>query len=170
MYFQNADYCSDPPGFFAWLLFFFSSFFLSEHSGDVSPKVAPMAPRPLTLRGRSHQMWSVCWDSGEGQRGLTRGGPVSPHCHREHGHRASVSTVINHPASPLFSPTLSFLLPLPFTLVFLFFFFPPLATVSHFASSSVTPTLLLSLFFVFFFPSHFLPPPSPAFSETLFST
>lgn len=51
-------------------------------------------------------MWSVCWDSGEGQLGLTRGGPVSPNCHREHGQRGSVSTVINHTPSlslPLYS-------------------------------------------------------------------
>lgn len=74
---------------------------------------SPMVPWPLTLRGRSHQMWSVCWDSGEGQLGLTRGGPVSPNCHREHGQRGSVSTVINH--TPSLSLSLSFSLTFPFS-------------------------------------------------------
>lgn len=55
-------------------------------------------------------MWSVCWDSGEGQLGLTRGGPVSPNCHREHGQRGSVSTIINH--TPSLSLSLSLSLPL----------------------------------------------------------
>lgn len=75
---------------------------------------SPMVLWPLTLRGRSHQMWSVCWDSGEGQLGLTRGGPVSPNCHREHGQRGSVSTVINH------TPSLSLSLSLSLTPIFSF--------------------------------------------------
>lgn len=110
-------------------------------------------------------MWSVCWDSGEGQRGLTRGGPVSPHCHREHGHRASVSTVINHAASPLFSPTFSFLLPLPFTLFFLFFspLSPPSLTLPHPLSLPLSRLLPPSLCFFGVFPLTFRPhlPPAP---------
>lgn len=79
-------------------------------------------------------MWSVCWDSGEGQLGLTRGGPVSPNCHREHGQRGSVSTVINHtpsPSLPLYSFSRTFPLPLFYLHRFLF------SAVSHFARFSV---------------------------------
>lgn len=111
-----------------------------------------MAPWPLTQRGRSHQMWSVCWDSGEGQLGLTRGGPVSPNCHREHGQRGSVSTVINH--TPSLSLSLWFLLLfLSLTLSFTLF---PFATVPHFVSFSVNPCFTLCFCvcftFSFFFP------------------
>lgn len=102
-------------------------------------------------------MWSVCWDSGEGQRGLTRGGPVSPNCHREHGQRGSVSTVINH--APSLSLSLSCSLPLflfshsPIHTVFLL---PPSLTLPHPLSIPV----LLSAFvfpltsFLFFYPPH----------------
>lgn len=113
---------------------------------------SPMAPWPLTQRGRSHQMWSVCWDSGEGQLGLTRGGPVSPNCHREHGQRGSVSTVINH--TPSLSLSLSH-----FSHFFVlspshshYFLLPLSLTSSHFLSISV---LLFAVMFVslfFFFP------------------
>lgn len=92
---------------------------------------SPMVPWPLTLRGRSHQMWSVCWDSGEGQLGLTRGGPVSPNCHREHGQRGSVSTVINH--TPSLSLSLSFHSTFPFShsLVHTVFLFALSLTLLH---------------------------------------
>lgn len=102
-------------------------------------------------------MWSVCWDSGEGQLGLTRGGPVSPNCHREHGQRGSVSTVINHtpsPSLPLYSFSRTF--PLPLFYLHRFLFFP---AVSHFARFSVKPC----------FPSLFLyssaPPTFPQMSS-----
>lgn len=83
-------------------------------------------------------MWSVCWDSGEGQFGLTRGGPVSPNCHREHGQRGSVSTVINHTPS-LSLPLYSFSRTFPFSLALLFTLFPFFPAVSHFAGFSVNP-------------------------------
>lgn len=101
-------------------------------------------------------MWSVCWDSGEGQLGLTRGGPVSPNCHREHGQRGSVSTVINHTPSPSL-PLYSFSRTFPFPLFYLHRFL--FSAVSHFARFSVKPC----------FPSLFLyssaPPPFPQMSS-----
>lgn len=110
---------------------------------------SPMVPWPLTLRGRSHQMWSVCWDSGEGQLGLTRGGPVSPNCHREHGQRGSVSTVINH--TPSLSLSLSFHSTFPFShsLVHTVFLFALSLTLLH----SLSFLILLSAFvFLSLFP------------------
>lgn len=79
-------------------------------------------------------MWSVCWDSGEGQLGLTRGGPVSPNCHREHGQRGSVSTVINH------TPSLSLFL-------FLYHFSSLPLSLSHCFLFALSLTLLHSLYF-----------------------
>ncbi len=93
-------------------------------------------------------MWSVCWDSGEGQLGLTRGGPVSPNCHREHGQRGSVSTVINH--TPSLSLSLSFSTTFPFS-------HSLFHTVSFCHCLSLCLILCRSLFYsLLLFSSHFL--------------
>lgn len=141
LYFQNADYCVDPAG----LVFF------SEHSGDVSPKVAPWH-RDLWPSVGDPTRCGVCAGTVARGSSVSRGEALSPQTATESMARG----VLSAPLSIILPPCLSlshfshffFLSPSHSH----YFLLPLSLTSSHSLSISV---LLFAVMFVslfFFFP------------------
>lgn len=139
LYFQNADYCLNPAG----LVFF------SEHSGHVSPKVAPWRCDPWPSVGDPTRC-GVCAGTVARGSSVSRGEALSPQTATESMARG----VLSAPLSIILPPCLSLStrsLTFSFSLTLLFTLFPFFPAVSHFAGFSVNPCFLyFSAFFPFF--------------------
>jgi len=92
LYFQNADYCVDPTG----------PVFFSEHSGDVSPKVAPWCRDPWPSVGDPTRC-GVCAGTVARGSSVSRGEALSPQTATESMARG----VLSAPLSIILPPCLS---------------------------------------------------------------
>lgn len=128
LYFQNADYCLNPAG----LVFF------SEHSGHVSPKVAPWRCDPWPSVGDPTRC-GVCAGTVARGSSVSRGEALSPQTATESMARGVLSaplSIILPPCLSLSTRSLALFLFLSLFYLRCFLFFP---AVSHFAGFSVNP-------------------------------
>lgn len=153
LYFQNADYCLNPAG----LVFF------SEHSGHVSPKVAPWRCDPWPSVGDPTRC-GVCAGTVARGSSVSRGEALSPQTATESMARG----VLSAPLSIILPPCLSLSarsLTFPFSLTLLFTLFP------FFCCLSLCWILCQSMFFsLFLYCSAFFSLFFSLSSDVLFST
>lgn len=131
LYFQNADYCLNPAG----LVFF------SEHSGHVSPKVAPWRCDPWPSVGDPTRC-GVCAGTVARGSSVSRGEALSPQTATESMARGVLSaplSIILPPCLSLSTRSLALFLFLSLFYLRCFLFFP---AVSHFAGSLSIPVFL----------------------------
>ena len=152
LYFQNADYCLNPAG----LVFF------SEHSGHVSPKVAPWRCDPWPSVGDPTRC-GVCAGTVARGSSVSRGEALSPQTATESMARGVLSAPLSITLSPCLSlSTCSLALFLFLSLFYLRCFL--FSAVSHFAG------FCQSLFFSGFLYFAAFPPFFSLSSDVLFST
>lgn len=147
LYFQNADYCLNPAG----LVFF------SEHSGHVSPKVAPWRCDPWPSVGDPTRC-GVCAGTVARGSSVSRGEALSPQTATESMARGVLSaplSIILPPCLSLSTRSLALFLFLSLFYLRCFLFFPCCLSLCWILCQS----LFFSLFLYFsaFFPPFFLP-------------
>lgn len=155
LYFQNADYCLSPAG----LVFF------SEHSGHVSPKVAPWRCDPWPSVGDPTRC-GVCAGTVARGSSVSRGEALSPQTATESMARGVLSAPLSIILPPCLSLSTRSLAFFPFSLSLFYLRCFLFSAVSHFAGFSVNPCF--SPCFCITLP--FFPPFFSFSSDVLFST